>query len=131
MNILTNAFSSSKISYCGLGFVLTLISGIVLSKSGRPLNSAIFAVHKLSAVGTAILIILIIRDFAKTVDMQLIYAIILGIIALLFLALFVSGSLLSFDRTAVQPILRIHQIAPLLAVLFSTISIYLLVSNKS
>jgi len=56
MNILTSTFTSPKIMYCGLGFVVTLISGVLLSNFGRPLNSAIFTIHKLSAVGTIILI---------------------------------------------------------------------------
>jgi hypothetical protein len=131
MNTLTNTFASSKIMYCGLGFVLTLISGIILSKSGRPLNSAIFTVHKLIAVGTVILIGVSIRDLYKAVDVSALYLFISAITGLFFLALVVSGALLSFDKLAVLPVLRIHQIAPLLSLVFATITVYLLVGNKS
>ena len=131
MNTLTNTFASSKIMYCGLGFVLTLISGVILSKSGRPLNSAIFTIHKLIAVGTVILIGVSIRDLYKAGDVQALYPVIIAITGLFFLALVISGALLSFDKLAVPPVLRIHQIAPLLSLVLATITVYLLVGNKS
>jgi len=131
MNTLTNTFSSSKIVYCGLGFILTLLSGFLLSKLGRPLNSAIFTVHKLVAVGTLILIGMSIRELVKGVDVSVLFPAIAAVTGLLFLALVVSGALLSFDKLAVPPVLMIHQIAPLLALAFTTITIYLLAGNKS
>ncbi|MCB8987851.1 MAG: hypothetical protein H6661_08905 [Ardenticatenaceae bacterium] len=131
MNTLTNTFSSSKIIYCGLGLALTLLSGFILSKLGRPLNSAIFTVHKLIAVGTVILIGVSIREWVKAVDVSAFFPVIVGVTGLLFLALVVSGALLSFDKLAVPPILMIHQIVPLLAVAFTMITVYLLAGNKS
>lgn len=131
MNTLATTFTSSRIVYCGLGFTLTLISGIILSKSGRPLNSAIFTVHKLIAVGTVILIVVSFRNLYKAVDMQAFFPVIIAITGLLFLVLVVSGALLSFDKLAVQSILRIHQITPLLALFLLTTSIYLLGSDQS
>ncbi len=131
MSTLTNTFASPKIIYCGLGFVLTLISGIALSHFGRPLNSAIFALHKLSAVGTIILLGMNIRTFYRMVDVQTLNLILIVFTGLLLLALVVSGSLLSFDKLAVPVTLRIHQIVPLLAVAFSALTVYLLVGNKS
>jgi hypothetical protein len=43
----------------------------------------------------------------------------------------VYGALLNLEKPVVQAILRIHQIAPLLALAASTISMYLLVSSNS
>ncbi|MCA9874206.1 MAG: hypothetical protein KC441_11145 [Anaerolineales bacterium] len=131
MNTLTNTFNSSKLIYCGLGLALTLLSGFILSKLGRPLNSAIFTVHKLIAVGTVILIGVSIREWVKAVDVSAFFPVIVGVTGLLFLALVVSGALLSFDKLAVPPILTIHQIVPLLAVAFTMITVCLLAGNKS
>lgn len=131
MDTLTTTFASSKVMYGGLGFVLALISGLVLSKSGRPLNSAFFTVHKLIAVGTVILIGVSVRDLAKAVDMQTLIPVMIALTGLLFLALVVSGALLSFDKLAILPVLRVHQIMPLLALVFSTLTVYLLVGSKS
>lgn len=131
MNALTITVPSSRIIYVGLGLVLAVISGIALSNSGRPLNNGIFTFHKLIAVGTIILLGLSIKNLFKVVDFHALYLIVIMVTGLLFLTLVVSGALLSFDNLAVRSILRIHQIAPLLALLFLTLSIYLLLSSRS
>lgn len=131
MSTLSNTFASSKIIYCGLGFVLTLISGVVLSNFGRPLNSAIFGVHKIIAVGTIILLGMNIRTLYRLVDVQTLNQILIVVTGLLLLALVVSGALLSFDKLAVPAVLRIHQVLPLLTLAFSVLTVYQLVGSKS
>ena len=131
MNTLTSNFTSSRIMYWGLALILTLISGVILSNLGRPLNSAIFTVHKLIAVGTVILLGVTIRNLYKTGDFHTLSLVLIVVTGLIFLTLIVSGALLSFERPVPQTILKIHQIAPLLAVAASIMSVYLLVSNKS
>ena len=122
---------SSKVAYAGIGFLLTLISGVVLSKMGRPLNSAVFGAHKIIAVGTIVLIGLNIRDLARVVGLQAVHPELIWGTGLLLLALVVSGSLLSFDKLVLPITLRVHQIVPLLALAFSALSIYLLANGRS
>ena len=122
---------SSKVAYAGIGFLLTLISGVVLSKMGRPLNSAVFGAHKIIAVGTIVLIGLNIRDLARIVGLQTVHPALIWGTGLLLLALVVSGSLLSFDKLVLPLTLRVHQIVPLLALAFSALSIYLLANGRS
>ena len=122
---------SSKVAYAGIGFLLTLISGVVLSKMGRPLNSAVFGAHKIIAVGTIVLIGLNIRDLARVVGLQAVHPALIWGTGLLLLALVVSGSLLSFDKLVLPITLRVHQIVPLLALAFSALSIYLLANGRS
>ena len=122
---------SSKVAYAGIGFLLTLISGVVLSKMGRPLNSAVFGAHKIIAVGTIVLIGLNIRDLAQVVGLQAVHPALIWGTGLLLLVLVVSGSLLSFDKLVLPLTLRVHQIVPLLALAFSALSIYLLANGRS
>ena len=122
---------SSKVAYAGIGFLLTLISGVVLSKMGRPLNSAVFGAHKIIAVGTIVLIGLNIRDLAQVVGLQAVHPALIWGTGLLLLALVVSGSLLSFDKLVLPLTLRVHQIVPLLALAFSALSIYFLANGRS
>ena len=110
---------SSKVAYAGIGFLLTLISGVVLSKMGRPLNSAVFGAHKIIAVGTIVLIGLNIRDLAQVVGLQAVHPALIWGTGFLLLALVVSGSLLSFDKLVLPITLHVHQIVPLLALAFS------------
>ena len=122
---------SSKVAYAGIGFLLTLISGVVLSKMGRPLNSAVFGAHKIIAVGTIVLIGLNIRDLAQVVGLQAVHPALIWGTGLLLLALVVSGSLLSFDKLVLPITLRVHQVVPLLALAFSALSIYFLANGRS
>jgi hypothetical protein len=48
--------SVSRIVMWGSAFAITLVSGVVLSNLGKPLNSLIFTIHKLIAIGTVILL---------------------------------------------------------------------------
>ena len=126
----------SKIVLCGVGFVITVISGIILSNSGKPLNSLIFTIHKLIAIGTVILLVVSIHSLSKVVDIRVLYVVSFSVTGLFVLALIVSGALLSLvdggqltlEQSALQTTLRVHQIMPVLTLAASTLSVYLLVA---
>lgn len=129
---------SSKLIICGITLIITLISGFLVSISGKPYNSGLFSVHKLIAMATIILLGIGIYNLYKAGNMQAVYLLIFAVTGLLFLALIVSGSLLSLvDATLLnlaEPILlttlRVHQIVPVLVLLSSAMSIYVLVRNR-
>lgn len=116
---------------CGLLFLFTLLSGVWLSHSGRPLNTFIFTIHKLFALSTAIVIGMNIYKLSHTVDTQTFVLAVVSITVLLFLALFVSGALLSFERSIPQAAFRVHQVVPLLALVAASSAIFLLLNNKA
>jgi hypothetical protein len=127
MSILT-----SKTAICGLLFVLTLVSGVWLSHSGKPYNGAIFTIHKLIALATVIIIGVNVYHLYRAVDARTLVALsVIVVSGLLFLALFISGALLSLEISVPEAILKIHQVAPLLALVSSTVTIYLLAASKS
>jgi hypothetical protein len=64
-------------------------------------------------------------------DKEVIELATIAVTALLFIALFITGALLSRNSPMPAAILKIHQVAPLLALVSSTITTYLLVSNKA
>ena len=129
----------SRIVICGVLLVLTLVSGVMLSQSGKSTNSLIFNVHKLIALGTVILFGVGIYQLHKVGGIHTLHVVAFAITGAFFLTLIVSGGLLSLvsgtqvsvSESALQAALRIHRIAPLLALVASTVSLYLLVSNKS
>jgi hypothetical protein len=120
----------SKIVGCGVGFILILVSGVVVSRIGKPYNPAIFGVHKIAAVGTAILLVVIIRNLARTVELHALAPVVFVITGLLFVALIVSGALLSLS-IGPEAVLRVHQVVPLLAVGFSALSVYLVIGGET
>ncbi len=112
-------------------FLITLISGVWLSNSGKPLNGIIFTGHKLIALATVILIGVTVNYLRQGVDIRTIELTAIILAGLSFLALFVSGAVLSIGRAVPGFVLTIHQVALLVALVSSGISTYVLASGRS
>jgi len=124
---------STKLISAGILFLLTIISGMIVSHSGRPLSVGLVTVHKLIAVGGIILAGMAVNQLYKTVDGKLFIELSLIVLSgVLFLALIATGALLTREEMQLPEfVLKIHQVAPLLALVSSTVSIYLLVRGNS
>jgi len=129
----------SKIALYGLPVLITVVSGFVISNLEKPLSSPLFTVHKLVAIGTAILIGRGVYLLFKAGDLSALALIVFAITGLLFVALIVSGSLLSLvagtevtlSAATLQIAQQIHQIVPLLVLAASALSIYVLASHQA
>ncbi len=124
---------TTKLIAAGVLFLLTSISGVIVSHSSRPLNVALVTIHKLIAVGTIVLIGMAVNQLYKTADGKLFIEICVMIISgILFLALIATGALLTREEMQLPAaVLKFHQVAPLLALISSTLSVYLLVRGRS
>jgi hypothetical protein len=124
---------TTKLVIAGILFLFTLISGSIVSRSGRPLGVGLVTIHKLIAVGTVVLIGLAVNQLYKTGDGKLLIEIsVMVISAILFLALIATGALLTREEMQLpEVVLKVHQIVPLLALVSSTITVYLLVRSNS
>jgi len=122
----------TRIIICGLLFLLTLASGAWMSHSGKPINVVIFTIHKLIALTTVIVVATTVYNVHRAMPIEkLIELVTIAFTVLLFIALFITGALLSRNGPMPAAILKIHQVAPLLALVSSTITTYLLVSSKA
>ena len=124
---------TSKLIGAGILFLFTLISGVILHHSSRPLNIGLVTLHKLIAVGTAVLVGMAVNQLYKTVDGKVFIEIGLMVIsALLLLALIATGALLTREEMQLPDlVLNIHKVAPLLALISSTLTIFLLSRGRS
>lgn len=124
---------TSKLILAGILFLFTLISGVIISHSGRPLSIGLVTVHKLIAVGTVVLTGIAVSQLYNTTDGKVFFELVLAVLTgILFLALIASGAFLTREEMQLpEVLLKIHQVAPLLALAFSAMTIYLLVSSKS
>ena len=124
---------TSKLVVAGILFLFTLISGVILHHSSRPLNIGLVTLHKLIAVGTAVLVGMTINQLYKSVDGKVLIEIGLMVIsALLLLALIATGAFLTREEMQLPEfVLNIHKVAPLLALLSSTLIIFLLSRGQS
>jgi hypothetical protein len=130
MNAMTMNTTTTKLIAAGVLSVFTLLSGVWLSHSGKPYNTAIFTIHKLIAVATVVVIGMSIVNLYKSLDIRT-FVVFLGIAisVLFFFSLVVTGGLLSLDILP-QVALRIHQVVPLLAMAASAMTLYLLVNRQ-
>lgn len=119
-----------KVIAAGLLLLLSIIFGIWLSNLERPLNTFIFAIHKLLALATVIFAEIIIYNLHNNIEINGISMTMIVLIAMFFLALFVTGIFLSFEKPLSGSVLIIHEIVSALTLLIAIISIYLLATMK-
>jgi hypothetical protein len=120
----------SKFLTSGIIFLLTLASGLWLSRIGKPLNTAIFTIHKLIALATVIFTGLAIYSLIKNTQIQFLIAALIVVIALGVLALFVTGALMSRDKLMNDNLLTIHKVAPFLVVISMVVTLTLSAGKK-
>jgi hypothetical protein len=114
----------------GIVFLLTLASGLWLNRAGKPLNAAIFTVHKLIALAAVVVTALqtykaVAIPEVEPIIVALIVALIV-VIGLCVVALFATGALMSADKPAYRSLRTSHNLAALLAVIAGVAAIYLL-----
>lgn len=120
-----------KIGFNILLFLLVILSGIFLSKNGRPLNSTIFTIHKIVSITAIIYCSIFIVNSLKVVNLnhQITVCIILST---LFVVLeIVTGAILCFETTINSTLKILHKIMPALIFIFVGITLYLLASTEN
>lgn len=119
---------STKLIVTGVLFVFTLISGVIVTRSGRPLSLGLVTLHKSLSIGTVIFVGIVVNQLYKTLEgkvfVQLSAMVITG---LLFLALIGTGALLTREEMQLPAIVfKLHQVLPLLSLVSSAGTIFLL-----
>jgi hypothetical protein len=120
----------SKLLTPGIIFLLTLVSGLWLSRTGKPLNTVVFTIHKLIALATVILTGMAIYNLINDTQIQLLIAALIAVAALCVVALFITGALMSRDKPLDDNLLTIHKAAPFLVVIAMLVTLYISAGNK-
>jgi hypothetical protein len=109
-----------------LVFLVIMITGIWLSRNGRPLNVILLTIHKLMALGAAVFLAVSIyrtSQEASLTGLQLATVVIPG---LLFVVTGAVGGLLSTDTPPTTAVQKMHKVTPVLTVLSTAGLLYLL-----
>jgi hypothetical protein len=123
------------IAVAGLLFLLTLIFGLSLSSnlrhndpraSGKPLAGALPTFHKLAALATVITLAFMIRNIHRGAEFTGVEWTSVIITGLLFLLMFVTGTLLSLDKAANHVLQMVHKVVAIFAAISTFGAIYLL-----
>jgi hypothetical protein len=113
----------------GLFFLFIFLSGIWLSRTGRPLNVGISTLHKLISLAAGIYLLATIRQQSRMVPLSATEWIAIVVTGLCFLGTVASGGFLSSDKPMPVAVLRVHQIMPVLVVLSSAATLYLVLGR--
>ena len=121
----------SRSAICGALFLFTLLSGVGLSLSGKPLDDVLFSIHMLSALLTLIIIAMNVYPLFIVAGVRALASLpIIPVSALLFLALFVSGALLGGGNPQTAAALSIHRVTAFLAMVATGGMIYQLMRRS-
>jgi hypothetical protein len=110
----------------GIIYLLTAGFGICLSSLGKPYNAIIFTIHKVIAVISVVLIVLLFINLIQDTQTQALVMFLLIVAGISILALFATGALMSMGKMSYAISKTIHIIASITAVISSALSIYLL-----
>lgn len=119
-----------KFVIAGIFLVLIIVSGLWLSRSGRPLNTLLLTIHKLISVAGVVFLVVTLYRLNQTAPLSPLEISLSAVTILLFIALIVTGGLLSVDKVWPAIVLKIHQVVPTLVILSTAANLYLLHGRK-
>jgi hypothetical protein len=120
--------SPDQIRIVGVGslYLLIFVSGIRLSRAGKPYSTALLTVHKLISLAAAALLVMAMVRAHQTAGLDADEWIAGLVTGLLFVGTIASGGLLSVDKAMPAAIRTAHRITPVLTVLATAATFYLL-----
>lgn len=115
-----------RVVVAALFFLFVFLSGIWLSRTGRPLNVVISTIHKLISLAAGIFLLVTVYQRNRVVPLSGIEWVAIVVTGLCFFAVVASGGLLSSEEPRPTVVLRVHQIVPVLTVLATGVTLFLL-----
>ena len=120
---------NTKILISCILLVLAAASGIWLSRMGRPLNTVVFAAHKLIALAALILTITVTYPFFKNPGNDSMLLILMTAMSICYIVSFVSGGALSFEKEIPGIVIILHRIFSAATILLSAVISYLFIKS--
>ena len=121
-----------RIAAAGLIFLLIFVFGFILSRGGKPYNTALFTVHKLAALAAVIYLVYTVVKVSQVAPLDPGQIALAALAAVCIIALFATGAVLSIRlEAAPQFMLVLHRVLPYLTVLSTGALLYLLLLRGS
>ena len=121
---------SSKFLFTGLFFVFILLSGFWLSRTGKPINTAILTIHKLISLGAGIFLGITIYRIHQVTPLSPFEMAAVAVTLLFFVAMIATGGMLSTAKSMPGVVHKIHQLMPYLVIISAFASMYLVQVRK-
>jgi len=109
---------NQKIWITSIGFVLIIVFGIILNRTGKPYNTIIFTIHKLVALALIVYSFIYVRQLLisykgeLSISRVLLVSIMLVLISILLL--FITGALMSIGVLSLKVIRIIHLLSTII-----------------
>jgi len=120
---------SLKITGIGFLFVLIILSGIWLTKTGKPYPSILFNAHKLLSLAGTILAGIVAYQLQKPIELSTQLTTIVIVTGIFLLVLIITGGLLNLEKSFFQVLRIIHRILSPLTIALVTLTFYLLMKK--
>jgi hypothetical protein len=124
--------STTQVRVVGVAllFLLIVLSGIWVSHSGKPYSTAPFTIHKLVGLAVGVFLAVIVYQTHQLAPLGLLEIAAIVVTVLFFVGTVAAGALLSIDKPMPGVVLRLHQVLPVLTVLSTAGTLYLLLRGK-
>lgn len=117
-----------KLVMSGILLIYVIVTGMWVSRLGRPISTGVFTIHKLTALAFAVFASIVFINLLKENQIDSVIPVVLIIAGLSIAALFASGVFLSFEKPLPKIILNIHAFTPIITVISSALAIYVLIN---
>ena len=120
---------SLKLTGIALLYIIAIILGFWLNKTGKPYSPLIFNIHKLVSLAAVVFTGIVVYNLLKQTESHPLLTLLIIAAVILYLALIVSGGLLNLDKPFYSLLRLVHKIMPAFA-LGLTIWIFYLMLKK-
>lgn len=104
----------------GITFIFILISGIWLSKLGKPYGTILFTIHKLIALAFIIYVFIISKNLFKAMEINPVMWIFMVAAAISVIAIIATGGILSNQEEVKNSLVIVHKISSVVLLLSLT-----------
>lgn len=108
---------ASKIILSAISFIIVIVSGILMSRLGKPYQAVLFNIHKLISLAAIVLAAIALNNFRKASGLSSQQLTLVIAIAIFVLATLATGGIISAKEEPAKIILMIHKIMPVLIVI--------------
>ncbi len=103
---------NNKIIITSLLLVGMILTGFIVSRSGKPYGTLLLTLHKLVSLGALIFLVVTVNQAIRITTVNPITLVVIILSAVLFIALFATGGIVSAMKAPPRIILTIHYILP-------------------
>jgi hypothetical protein len=118
-----------KLTGLGLLFLLIIISGIWLTKTGRPYQNIVFNVHKLISLLTVVLGAIMVYNLQKGLEISGLATSLMILAGIMFIILTITGGLLNLDKPFYDTLRIVHRVLSPLSIILTIIVFYILLKK--